>query len=76
MILYGDWILRRHWTANKGSILNCPCQVKIVQTATQVIMSIADIHTAQNHVEDKAKFLTHQQRSLTPWLQLPSSLLQ
>ena len=74
--LYGDWILRRQWTTNKGSILNtivqcplvkrcgCPCQVKIVQTATQIIMSIADIHTAQNHVEDKAKFLTHQQRSL------------
>ena len=76
--LYGDWILRRHWTTNKGSILNtivqcplerrctCSCQVKIVQTATQVItgMSIADIHTAQNHLEDKAKFLTRQQRSL------------
>ena len=74
--LYGDWILRRQWTTNKRSILNtivqcplvkrcgCPCQVKIVQTATQIIMSIADIHTAQNHVEDKAKFLTHQQRSL------------
>ena len=27
-------------------------------------MSIADLHTAQNHTEDKAKFLTHQQRSL------------
>ena len=46
--LYGDWIFRLQWTQNKGSILNtiplvkrcsCPCQVKIVQTATQIIMS-------------------------------------
>ena len=35
-----------------------------MQTATQIIMSIADLHTEQNHVEDKAKFLTHQQRSM------------
>ena len=74
--MYGDWIFCRQWTLNKGSILNtivqcplvkqcsCPFQVKIVQTATQIIMSIADLHTAQNHMEDKAKFLTHEQRSL------------
>ena len=74
--LSGNWIFRRKWTSNKGSILNtivqctlvkrcsCPCQVKIVQIAAQVIMSIADLHTARNHVEDKVKFLTHQERSL------------
>ena len=74
--LYGDQLFRRQWTSSKGSILNtivhwplikrcsCPCQVKIVQTATHIIMSIADLHTAQNHMEDKAKLLTHQQRSL------------
>ena len=27
-------------------------------------MSISDLHSVQNNVEDKAKFLTHQQRSL------------
>ena len=27
-------------------------------------LSIADLHIAQNDVKDKAKFLTHQQRSL------------
>ena len=31
------------------------CQVRIVQTATQIIMSFADLNTAQNHVEGKAK---------------------
>ena len=34
-----------------------------MQTATQIIMSITDLHSEQNNVEDKAKFLTHQQRS-------------
>ena len=67
---------RRQWTYNKDYILNtnvlcpllkrcsCPCQLKLVQTAAQIIMSIADLHTAQNHVKDKASLLTHQQRSL------------
>ena len=64
---------------NKGTTLNtvvqpecllcsCPCQVKIMQTATQFqgIMSIqvANLHSMQNHVQDKANCLIHQQRSL------------
>ena len=69
---YGNWIYHRQWTSNKSSIVNtvvqyplvkqcsCPCQVKIVQIATQIIMSITDLSTVQNYVKDKAKFLTRQ----------------
>ena len=40
-----------------GNVM-CPCQVKIPQTATQIIISIDD--SEQNHMADRVKFLTNQ----------------
>ena len=71
--LYGDWIFLLQWTSIKGYILNTfdqcpwvklwssPCPVKMVQLHKSCPLLI---FTQQNYVEDKAEFLTQQQRSL------------
>ena len=71
--ILGDFQLRLTWRTNKNLVTNtilscllqnqcnCPCQAKIIETPVQIILFIADIHTAADHVgsKDRSKFLKH-----------------
>jgi hypothetical protein len=62
-----EWCFRRQWSTNHGfnihTMLNCPfakqtgcrCHVKIVETPSTVVISVADNHSAHDHSEDKLK---------------------
>jgi hypothetical protein len=66
-----EWCFRRQWSTNHGFIvhtmLNCPfakhtgcqCHIKIVETPKMVVMTVADMHSADDHLEDKRKLLSN-----------------
>jgi hypothetical protein len=61
------WCYRRQWTTCNGftvhTSLNCPflkqtgckCQVNVVYSPTMVSVSVSDLHSADDHADDKSK---------------------
>jgi len=62
---WGLFTHKRKWPTNKNTVMNftaccpyagshgCPCQVKIVESPSMVILSICNQHTAADHHESK-----------------------
>jgi hypothetical protein len=62
---WGSFTHKRKWPTNKNTVMNftaccpyagshgCPCQVKIVESPTMVVLSICNQHTAADHHESK-----------------------
>jgi hypothetical protein len=76
--IYGDWVFRYRWVANKGLatniLLDCPLrkrcgctsQCKITELPTKIVLYVNHVHTAEDHViaKDTAKHLKMQQKQL------------
>ena len=82
--IYGDWMYRTSCTTCKGAVNNtsfcvvllsvaavqCPCDAKIEESPSQFIFYGHAEHTAEDHKEDKAKFLkydTQDDKKFFPW---------
>ena len=62
---WGVFAHKRKWATNKNTVMNftavcpyfgshgCPCQAKITESASMVILSICNQHTAADHHESK-----------------------
>ena len=67
--IYGDWMYNTLWTTCKGAVYNtsllcplvgsccCPHEAKIEELQGLFILYVHAEHTAEDHKEDKAKFL-------------------
>ena len=76
--IYCDWMYCTSWTTCKGPINNiffcvphslvqieccgCPREAKINQSPGQFVLYVYAEHTAEDHKEDKAEYLTYKTR--------------